>query len=780
MNGDARRPVEAREAERITFERFGVRADAEGLPGEYDDNFLLEESSGRRFVLKVAPPDASEELLDCQNRALNHVAGRSTGLRVPQVFTNREGRATTPLTIDGQRRLVRLLTYLPGRLLADCATRTPELHRDVGRFLGELDRALSDFDHPAARREFQWDLRHAGQQRRLARCIRNSARRALAEHFFLQFDACALPALGDLRTGVIHNDANDYNLVVDESKDPPRMGGLIDFGDLVHTATICELGVALAYVMMGRDDPLATAADVVGGYHGAYPLTEAEIDVLFPLVCARLATSVSISAHRHEARPDDAYATISEAPAWSLLEKLRPVSPNEARNRFREASGHAPATVAGRGPAELLESRRRRVGPNLSVAYESPLEIVRGSMQYLYDHEGRGYLDLVNNVSHVGHCHPRVVEAARAQIELLNTNTRYLHANLVDYTRRLCATLPDPLDVCYLVCSGSEANELALRLARAHTRRRDVLVLDGAYHGNTTSLVEISPYKFLGPGGEGASEHVHVAPTPDGYRGPHRGTGAETGRLYADELEGVLGNAAERGRDIGAFIAEPLLGCGGQIVPPEGFLDGAFRAVRGAGGVCIADEVQVGFGRVGRSFWAFELQGVVPDIVTLGKPIGNGHPMAAVVTTSEIAASFDNGMEYFNTFGGNPVSCAVGLAVLDVIEDEGLQQRALEIGGRMLDGLRSLAERHPLIGDVRGEGLFMGVELVRDRESLDAADAEAERVIEELRTGGILVSTDGPLHNVLKIKPPLVLSARDADRTVDALDRALGRIEAGG
>jgi 4-aminobutyrate aminotransferase-like enzyme/Ser/Thr protein kinase RdoA (MazF antagonist) len=755
------------QAQRIALEHFGVRARAEALVGEYDDNFLLEDDDGHRFVLKIAPQAATEVLLNGQNLALAHVAERDPDLKIPRVIANLQGSETTEVELAGRRRLVRLLTYLPGRLLADCEERPAELHRGLGRFLGELDRALSDFDHPAVHREHEWDLLHAGERRVQSSHITNPARRGTAEYFFLQFDACALPVLEGLRRSVIHNDANDYNLVVGETL------GLIDFGDMLYTATVCEPAVALAYVMMGRNDPLRVGAELIVGYNEAFPLAEEEIDILFPLICARLAISVSIAARRRTTRPGDDYASISEGSAWSLLERLRTVAPHEARNLFREACGLAPAAAFGPGPAELMEARRRLIGPNLSVAYDSPMVIVRGSRQYLYDHEGRGYLDLVNNVCHVGHCHPKVVEVARRQNELLNTNTRYLHEHLVEYARRLSSLLPDPLGVCYLVCSGSEANELALRIARAHTGRRDVLVLEGAYHGNTSALVEISPYKFDGPGGEGKLEHVHVAPMPDGYRGRHKGSGPETGHRYADDLAAVLGKSGK----IGAFIAEPLLGCGGQIIPPKGFLEAAFEEVRANGGVCIADEVQIGFGRVGRAYWAFELQGVVPDIVTLGKPIGNGHPLAAVITSPEIAASFDTGMEYFNTFGGNPVSCAVGLAVLDIIEEEGLQQRALELGGRMLDGLRSLAERHRLVGDVRGEGLFLGVELVRDRDTLEPAENEAKRIVEELRADGILLSIDGPLRNVLKIKPPLVLGERDVDRAVDGLDRILASIE---
>ena len=328
-------------------------------------------------------------------------------------------------------------------------------------------------------------------------------------------------------------------------------------------------------------------------------------------------------------------------------------------------------------------------------------------MQYLYDESGRRYLDAYNNVPHVGHSHPRVVQAAIEQMLVLNTNTRYLHDGLAQFAERLVATLPEPLAVCYFVNSGSEANELALRLARAHTRRRDVIVLDAAYHGNTTTLIDISPYKFNGPGGDGAPPWVHVLPLPDTYRGRFKKDDPRAGEKYAE--------FARQARNPAAFIAESAPSVGGQIILPERYLASVYAIVRAAGGVCIADEVQTAYGRMGTHFYAFEAQGVVPDVVVLGKPIGNGYPLGAVVTTREIAASFDNGMEFFSTFGGSTVSCAAGLAVLDVVQEERLQDHAREVGDELLAGLRGLAKRHPLIGDVRGSGLFLGVELVTSR-----------------------------------------------------------------
>jgi 4-aminobutyrate aminotransferase-like enzyme len=428
------------------------------------------------------------------------------------------------------------------------------------------------------------------------------------------------------------------------------------------------------------------------------------------------------------------------------------------------------ATAQDRARDEIVAVRQRHLGPSLSLSYTEPLKIVRGYGQYLYDEVGHAFLDGVNNVCHVGHCHPRVVRAGQRQMAVLNTNTRYLHELLAEYVERLLATFPDPLSVCFLVCSGSEANELALRLARTHTGRRGIVTVDGAYHGNTQGLIDISPYKCDGPGGAGSPDHVRVIPMPDAYRGRYRGVDEESGRRYAEAIDGAAASLEGQGHAVSAFICESLLGCGGQIVLPRGFLAEARQRVRAAGGVYIADEVQVGFGRVGSHFWAFETQEVVPDIVTLGKPIGNGHPLGAVVTTPEVAASFDTGMEYFNTFGGNPVSCAIGMAVLDVLRDEGLQQQAAEVGEYLAVGLGELMQRHDRIGDVRGLGLFQGIELVLDRRTLDPAPRQTTWVVERLKDHGILLSTDGPLHNVLKIKPPMVFDRSDADRLVETLD----------
>jgi 4-aminobutyrate aminotransferase-like enzyme len=423
----------------------------------------------------------------------------------------------------------------------------------------------------------------------------------------------------------------------------------------------------------------------------------------------------------------------------------------------------------------LLAQRRALLGGNLSVAYENPLHIVRGSMQYLWDADGRRYLDAYNNVPHVGHCHPHVVQAGQAQMAILNTNTRYLHELVHQYAARLGATLPGALKVCYFVNSGSEANELALRLARAHTGRHDLIVLEHAYHGNTTTMIDVSPYKHAGRGGEGAPPWVHVAPLPDLYRGIHRRDAADAAKQYAQGVELILEGLRDR-TGVAAFLAESWPSVAGQMNLPAEYVQRVYEAVRAAGGLCIADEVQTAYGRLGDHFWGFEFYGVVPDIVVIGKPIGNGHPIGAVVTTPDIAASFDNGMEFFSTFGGNTVSCAVGMSVLDVVADEELQVHAAQVGKHLLRRLGELRDRHALIGDVRGSGLFLGVELVADRQSLQPAGREASLVANRMRDHGVLLGTEGPYHNVLKIRPPMPFTAQDAELLIQTLDAALAAV----
>jgi 4-aminobutyrate aminotransferase-like enzyme/Ser/Thr protein kinase RdoA (MazF antagonist) len=737
----------AEDAVRIADDTFGVHAIAEALPSERDQNFRLRAESGELLVLKIANSGERRDVLEYQNEAIRRVAACCPELTLPRILPDRSGREIA----EGDGHLIRLFAWIPGTCLARVPSHTPEILASLGRALARIDRALAGLTHPAANRTLHWDVRHAGLARQHLHLLPDR-RRAIVEAGFAAWDRIDWSAL---RTGVIHGDANDYNVLVEDG----RVVSILDFGDSVHTATVCDPAIAIAYAMLGKSAPVAAARCVVEAYHAEYPLTDAEAGALWTLAIARLCLSVCYSAHHALTAPENRYLAVTDAPAWALLERLSDWHADWPCDVMRRAcSPH-------RSPRAIQTTRAEHLGPSLSLSYRQPLHITHGWRSRLFDSSGRAYLDCVNNVAHVGHSHPRVVEAAAAQMRALNTNTRYLHENLAEYCERLAATLPEPLRAVYLVCSGSEANELALRLARAHTGREQVIVVDTAYHGNTNALIDLSPYKFNGPGGRGKPAHVHVVPTPDAYRGGFR----------PDDVR----QAAQRARGcLAAFFCESALSCAGQVILPPGYLRDAFAAVREAGGVCVADEVQTGFGRAGSHFWMFETQGAVPDIVTLGKPIGNGHPMGAVITTREIAASFANGMEYFNTFGGNPVSCAVGLAVLDVIRDEGLQENAREAGGFLLEGIREIARHHPLIGDVRGQGLFIGIEFVRDRDTRDPAAEEASAAVEAMKERGVLLSTDGPFHNVIKIKPPLVFTRADAELLLRGLAASCKRVPA--
>ena len=1005
-------PVTESEATRLAREIFRLDVSAKSLPGEYDDNFHLTVVDGREFVLKIMHPAREQSFVEMQCQALQHLARRAPQLSLPRVCPTLSGDAFAVATLsDGTKRLVWLLTYVPGPVLAKVNPHSPELLRGLGEFLGQLDAALRDFSHPAVHRELKWDLARAGWIRDYLHHIGDSAQRALVEKFLALYELEVVPALPSLRRSVVYGDANDYNVLVSPAwPQPRRVVSVIDFGDMHYGLTVSEVAIAAAYSMLGENDPLSAASAVVAGYHGVFPLSEDEISQLYALIAMRLAVSVTNSAHRKSLVSGDPYVTVSEPPAWEALEKVAAIHPRFARYTFRDACGLraapqsekvqrwlafntsnaasilgtdlqiAPSVVfdlsvgstflgadpsasetenlneaisrkmrsanafvgIGRynearmlytsplfgasenptderrtihlgidmfaaprtpvyapfdgvvhvvavntapldyGPlvilrhttsdglefftlyghlardtfdtlqvgqcitrghqftrigdvhenggwaphlhfqvivdlldnrsdfpgvapasqrnvwtslspdpnvllgipserfprpepdsAETLSARRELLGKNLSISYRPPLKIVRGWMQYLYDDTGRAFLDVYNNVPLVGHSHPRVVRAVQEQVALLNTNTRYLHDNVNRYAERLTRLLPEPLRVCYFVNSGSEANELALRLARARTGREDAIVLEHAYHGHTNTLIDVSPYKFDGPGGRGRKLWVHVAPLPDDYRGPYRRDDAAAGAKYAQHVAEILQNAHAQGRSVAAYIAETLPSVAGQIVFPPGYLVETYKHVRAAGGVCIADEVQVGFGRLGTHFWGFETQDAVPDIVVLGKPIGNAFPLAAVVTTPEIAASFNNGMEFFSTFGGNPVACAAGIAVLDVLEEDCLQENALRVGSYLIVRLKSLKEKHALVGDVRGSGLFLGLDLVVNRETREPAPQQASYIVNRLRERGILAGTDGPHHNVIKLRPPLMFSQADADLFIATLEPIL-------
>ena len=989
-------------------DHWNITAELSGLDGEYDLNFLAQAAQGEGYVVKVMRAGCEPWLVEMQVLAFEHITARKPDLPCPRVIRSASGEAL--LTVpdqNGELRLMWVLERLDGQCYAHTAPKKEALIQEIGQVLGGAAQALEDFEHAGLSRDFKWDLMQAGWIKDALHCIENPTRSAILSEIHAGFDAIG-PALNALPKQAIHNDANDYNILVAGDLNAPRyVSGLIDLGDMCAAPRICDLAIAAAYVVLDHPAPEAALAALVSGYHEAYPLTAAEVDLIWPLLRARLAVSVVNSTLMAAENPDDPYVTISQAPAWRFLEghrlhgglvaaRLRaacglPVvegadrvmawldkargtfaplmgrdiaqapmgslsveqstwpqnpfhmpieeaarvgeefnalgdiwlgyyheprliyaepafrkGPNKSSDRrtvhlavdvfakagtpmfaplrgevfvaeYREGhldyggviilrhetpagdpfytlyghldpefldrlavgqvieagaefcrlgdptmnGGWAPhvhfqlalttdgieADWPGVGdpdemymwraicpnPAALLnldddkvrytptdkhkvqESREAHFGGNLSLTYDDPVMLVRGWKHHLFDEWGRPYLDAYNNVPHVGHAHPRVQAVAADQLKRMNSNTRYLHPAQTAFADKILSKMPDHLQVCYFVNSGTEANELALRLARAHTGAKGIVTPDHGYHGNTTGAIAVSAYKFNKPGGVGQVDWVALVDVADDYRGQFRRDDPDRAQKFADLVDPAIAELEAKGQGVAGFIAETFPSVGGQIIPPKGYLAAVYQKIRAAGGLCIADEVQTGLGRLGDYYFGFEHQEVAPDIVVLGKPIGNGHPLGVLVTTREIAESFDNGIEFFSTFGGSTLSCRMGKEVLDIVDDEGLQDNARSVGAKLMAGLTVLQDTHDCVGDVRGMGLFLGVELINP----DGSEATeiCAYVKNRMRDHRILIGSEGPKDNILKIRPPLTIDAEDASRIATVLSAILDEVE---
>ncbi|MFK7859737.1 MAG: aminotransferase class III-fold pyridoxal phosphate-dependent enzyme [Granulosicoccus sp.] len=976
---------------------WGIDAYLSPLDGEFDLNMAAVSADGQHYLVKVMRTDCDVAFVEMQCRALAYLQRTQTPVLVSKVVRTLEGQDFERVSDEtGDQRLIWVLSFINGTLYSQFEPVTVSLVRALGEQVGQLHQALAGFDHPQLHRTFSWNLMQAewiaGHFRHFANSGRDQLLASILDDY-LQIK----PVLEQLPYVAIHNDVNDNNIVIGHlAGESAQIAGIIDFGDMCSAPRICDLAIAAAYVVLDRADPGQAVAALVSGFHKHQPVTEAEIDLLLPLLRLRLAVSVVTSSLLSLDRPNDPYLLVSQAPAWRFLEadikthwlvervrlacgldvvsgaqRIRkylasqcghllpmfgtsledvpvmtlsvdavsiPKNPfrldsieatslggeglslggygeprlvytdaafravpynaskrrtvhlgvdvfapagtevvvvlsgvviavenrtshldygglvvlehrNDEDDRFYSLYGHldpesckhlsvghvvdagrtigrlgtskcnggwAPhlhlqlaLSLAGMGidwpgvacpddrglwcslcpnPAALLNlpderiayqpvdevacrtARQKHFGPNLKLSYREPLLLLRGYRHYLFDQWGRTYLDAYNNVPHVGHAHPDIQAVVARQLSRLNSNTRYLHPAQSAFAEAVLATMPDGLSVCYFVNSGSEANELALRLARAVTGGKDVITPNHGYHGNTTGAVDISAYKFNAPGGIGQAEWVQLVDSPDDYRGRYRRRECDTASCYAAQVDDALQRIEARGGKLAGFIAETFPSVAGQIIPPDGYLSQVYGKIRAAGGVCIADEVQTGLGRLGAYFYGFEQQEVTPDIVVLGKPIGNGHPLGVVVTTRQIAESFAQGPEFFSTFGGSVLSCMIGKTVLDIVRHEGLQKNATNMGQRLETGLIELQQRHELIGDVRGMGLFVGLELVSDRRILSPATAQAAHLVNRLRDKRILAGLEGPDNNVLKIRPPLTIEECDVDWLLENLE----------
>lgn len=730
----------------------------------YDSENYKVVSAERNFVLKIYAGDANlRGLLEAENEVLVDLATAK-----PESFQMPQKNSAGDFLTETEGGFARLLSFVEGDFFAE-VEHTTELFFSLGKFLAEMNGRFASFRRPAIEaRKFGWDLKFYYLNKNFLPFIENPAERTLVEYFFLQHRERVEPFIEDLRFSLIHNDANDWNILTRGGE----VAGLIDFGDMCYSPLINELAITLTYAVMGKENPIERAIPIIDGYNKTLALQEKEVELLYWLIATRLCISVCNSAKAKREKPDSEYITISEKPAWKLLKKWVSFNPLYAEDEFRKACGLA-SKIKKDLEADLAK-RHSHTSKALSLQFEKPIKMVGAAFQYMFDAAGKSYLDCYNNIPQVGHCHPRVVRAGQKAMSRLNTNTRYLNDAYNAYAENLLQKFPEELNKLFFVNSGSAASDLAIRLALAHTKNQGIVVVEHGYHGNTRLGIEISHYKYNRPGGKGKTDAIIEAEIPDSYKGRFTENDGTAGLSYAESL---FARINENAFAPAAFIAEPIVGCGGQIPLATGYLKTAYPLIRDAGGVCISDEVQTGFGRLGKYFWGFEMHEVVPDIVVLGKPMGNGHPIAAVVTTDEITTSFETGMEFFSSFGGNTVSCAIGQAVLDVLENENLPANAEAVGGHLLGLFKDLVEKYEACGDARGEGLFLGLELVKDKQSKSPNSELAAIVKNKLRERNILIGTDGPFDNVLKIKPPICFTKQNADELAGNIDEIFQRLQ---
>jgi 4-aminobutyrate aminotransferase-like enzyme/Ser/Thr protein kinase RdoA (MazF antagonist) len=753
-------------AQELAAEHYGLTVTAHRLNSERDQNFRLRAPDGRDYVLKIANPAEDPAVTNLQTAALLHLAESDPTLPIPRVFaaTNGTHELAIPFA-DGSTRVVRLLSFLAGAPMHTIAGST-RLRRDLGRCAARLARGLCDFSHPGANHKLLWDLQNAAELRPLINAVPVD-RRALVERYLDGFETNALPALAGLSRQPVHNDLNPHNIVVDPGNSE-CVSGIIDFGDLTSTARVNDLAIAAAYQVADCDDPLAPACDLIAAYHAVSPLDPAEFEVLLDLIATRMVMTIVVSSWRAACYPENRdYILRNNSSAWARLNRIARLPRGQAMQQIRRA-GHSgmrpmPADDKVISTPDMIARRNRLLGPAYRLFYEQPVHFVRGEGVWLYDAAGQPYLDAYNNVACVGHCHPHVVQAIARQAAVLNTHTRYLDETVLDYAEKLLATFPAEIGHVMFTCTGSEANDLALRVARTCTGGSGFIVTETAYHGVTSALVELSPSLGLP---KAKDSHARFVPAP-------RPAGDETGEVFARHVRDALDDMKRNGIRPAGLLVDTIFSSDGVFADPAGFLRPAVDSIRAAGGLFIADEVQPGFGRTGEEMWGFARHGLVPDLATMGKPMGNGHPVAAMAARPELLAEFGARSRYFNTFGGNPVSAAAGIAVLEVIASEGLVENARRTGAYLCERLRQLQARHELIAEIRGAGLFIGVELRRGGITGAPATSESVAIVNMLRARGVLISAAGPHGNVLKIRPPLVFRTDHADLLVERLDQAL-------
>jgi 4-aminobutyrate aminotransferase-like enzyme/Ser/Thr protein kinase RdoA (MazF antagonist) len=750
------------EATVLARDLFGVDGVAVSVASERDQTFLVD--GGRPAVLKISNAAEDPARLDLEALAAQRVAHIDPEIPValpwlvPGTPHSPDDPAAFRATIQGPggTHHARMYDRLPGRAWVSGASLSDDAVRDWGTMAARVGRALRGFWHPSAARVMLWDVQHALRLRPMLGAVRDAEIRELVAAALDRYELAVTPVWTSLRAQVIHTDLCASNVLVD---DDGRVSGIIDFGDASWSALVVDLAAVLETVVDGRegDDFFRAARLAIDGFEKVTPLEPGERAILAELLAARMCAAVVVPASRAALYddPDTLQPGVRELGA-AVLRQLESVGWDEVARRL---GGREP----GKGwtvPA-LAERRARAIGPAMTgLTYREPLHLVRGDGAWLIDADGRRYLDAYNNVPVVGHGHPRVVEAIVRQARRINTNMRYLHETALEVAERLVASTDGELDVVMFVNSGSEANDVAWRIARAVTGGDGGIATDFAYHGITEAITALTPEEW---GSRPGPEHVRTWRPPDALRGFDRSL---------EEFDTALRELAKSGHRPAAAILDGVLTSDGIIGLDPAMAAELVRRTHDAGALWIADEVQGGHGRTGAAMWSYQRLGIEPDIVTLGKPMGNGHPVAAVITRRDLAERFSPEGDFFSTFGGNPVAMAAALAVLEVIDDERIVEGAGEVGEYLAGRLRDVAARTPLIGEVRAIGLAIGVEIVRPG-TTKPDPATTKEIVEGMRQNGVLIGTTGRHSNTLKIRPPLVFQRRHADLLVSTLEEVL-------
>ena len=782
------------DAARIATDTFGVRAaTARSLGSERDQAFRLATASGEGVaIMKISNLAEDPATLDMEALGVLHahradptiplalpwavprgVPGSDPAAREEGASDGDTGSAATyrtsvdgpvhgPVDGSGGAHFVRMYDVLPGRDRSDSMALPDAALVAWGAMAARLARALRGFFHPSAQRRMLWDVQHAPRTRALLGHIPDVRRRGAVEQVLDRFDAVVTPVWPTLRAQVVHSDLTVDNALVDEAG---GITGIVDFGDMSWSAMAVDIASVIDSLASGRDgDELFRVSRLVlDGYQQITPLEPVELSIIGELIAARSAVTIAISSWRAaRGLEDPIFAERYNASAEAIIRTILGTGWDETARRLGAAGRPRSGSPAGSASeAELAERRARMLGPAIEpLSYERPIQLASAQGVWMTDTDGRRYLDAYNNVPCVGHGHPRVTEAAARQARLLNTNLRYLHEAAIELAERLVATCPDGLDTVLFVNSGSEANDLAWRMATTFTGNGGGLCTAHAYHGISEASAALSPESWLGGR---PPAHIETWAPPDTYRGTNTDPSAFAAGL--DRLRA-------RGLAPAAAILDGVLTSDGFYDPPRGYVAELVRLTHEAGGLWIADEVQGGHGRTGEALWSFQRFGIRPDFVTLGKPMGNGHPVAAVITRREIAQRFATETVFFSTFGGNPVSAAAALAVLDVLDDERVLPRVLAAGDTLRAGIRGIASRHPAIGDVRGVGLAVGIEIVRDRATKEPDPGATTSIKEGMRDRGVLVGTTGAAGNILKVRPPLAFTTAEVPVFLDALEGA--------